>query len=54
MFSLIERQCQWYIQQLFTVDVDSLEETIFRNCGKNFMALDNPTIALRVGNSISN
>ena len=38
MFSLIERQCKWYIQQLFTADVDSLEETVFRNCGKSFLA----------------
>ena len=36
MFSLIERQHKRYIQQLFTADVDSLEETVFRNCGKNF------------------
>ena len=37
MFSRIERQCKQYIQQLFTTDVDSLEETVFRNCGKNFL-----------------
>ena len=41
MFSLIERQCQWYIQQLFRANVDSLEETVFRNCRKTFLFLEN-------------
>ena len=46
MFLLIERQCKWYIQQLFTADIDSLEETVFRNCGKIFLVRGNPKRAL--------